>query len=245
VLAALHTLLNFKQRSVFVGILSQEHVTLLTDYDPASAYAVAYQELYTNIRFSWDHLQTQPTVLLATPSASPGHSAVAANVAIAAAQNGVQTVLVDADLPSPTLHLRFGIGEQRGLSELLSNPITSPQESMTYLNKTFIPNLFLLCAGKSLSTQESSRLLSSGLEHTLSSLQDALHTTNQQTSLVIFNSPPILQGLDATLISAQVNQTFLFLVAGHTTRTQTRRAYTSLERAQAKLAGLVMIDVER
>ncbi len=227
-----------------MGISSQEHVTLLTDYDPASAYAIAYQELYTNIRFSWDHLQTQHTALLATPAANPGHSAVPANVAIAAAQNGIQTVLVDADLLSPTLHLRFGVGEQPGLSELLSGTALSTQELTPYLNKTFIPNLFLLCAGKLLPQQESNRLLSSGLENIISSIQHALDATNHHTSLVIFNSPPILKSLDATLISAQVEQTFLFLVTGQTTRTQARRAYTYLERAQAKLAGLVMIDVE-
>jgi succinoglycan biosynthesis transport protein ExoP len=227
-----------------VGISSQEHVTLLTDYDPTSAYAIAYQELFTNIRFSWDRQQTQHTVLLATPAANPGHSAVAANVAIAAAQNGVQTVLVDADLVSPTLHLRFGVGEQPGLSELLSSTTPFQQEITPYLNKTFIPNLFLLCAGKLLPQQESSRLLLSGLENIISSIQHKLNTTNQQGSLVIFNSPPILQNLDATLISAQVDQTFLFVVTGQTTRSQARRAYTSLERAQAKLAGLVMIDVE-
>jgi Mrp family chromosome partitioning ATPase len=241
----LYSTIDSEQRSVFVGISSQEHVTLLTDYDPSSAYAVAYQELYTNIRFSWEQPQSHHSVLLVTPAPAVGHSAVATNVAIAAAQNGMQTILIDADLAEPSQHHRFGIGEQAGLSEILSDATFSPQEIAPHLHKTFIPNLLLLCAGKALSQQDSSRFLATGLERVLASTQQVLNTTNQSTSLVIFNSPPVLKSLDATLIAAQVDQAFLFLVTGKTTRLQAKRAYTHLQRAQAKLAGLVMINIEQ
>jgi capsular exopolysaccharide synthesis family protein len=240
-----YSTIDSEQRSVFVGISSQEHITLLTDYDSSSAYAVAYQELYTNIRFSWEQPQSHHSVLLTTPAPAAGHSAVATNVAIAAAQNGMQTILVDADLAEPSLQHRFGIGEQEGLGEILSNGTFSPQEIAPHLHKTFIPNLLLLCAGKSLPQQDSSRLLATGLERILTSTQQVLDTANQPTSLVIFNSPPVLKSLDATLIAAQVDQAFLFLVTGKTTRSQAKRAYTHLQRAQAKLAGLVMIDIEQ
>jgi capsular exopolysaccharide synthesis family protein len=228
-----------------VGIPPQEQVTLLTDYDKNSAYSQAYQTLYTNIRFNWDDkAEQQHSILLTTPAEYAGRAAAPANIAIAAAQNGTQTILIDADLQAPSLQQRFGLGEQRGLNELLMESAITPQKIAPYLQKTFIPNLALLCAGStSQSAQDTNRQLASRLQTIVAGLYELLKSSESHAGLIIFNSPPVLTSLDATLISTCVEQTFLLIATGRTTRVQARKAQEQLERVHAKLAGLIMLDV--
>ncbi len=78
-----------KVRSFIVGTLPQEQFTLLTDYDPDSPYVVAYQTVYANIRSNWDSEHNrQHAISLTTPATYKGQAAVAANIAITAAQSG-------------------------------------------------------------------------------------------------------------------------------------------------------------
>jgi len=42
-----------------MGILSQEQIALLTDYDPTTQYSIAYHTAYNAIFFSWDKKQAK------------------------------------------------------------------------------------------------------------------------------------------------------------------------------------------
>lgn len=227
-----------------MGMPSQEQVTLLTDYDATSAYSTAYQALYTNIRFNWDNEETrQHTILLTTPATYTGRAAAAANIAIAAAQDGMPTILVDADLHAPGLQQRFGLGEHPGLSDLLLEGTITPQKIVPFLQKTFIPELALLGTGsKTQQAQEASHHLSAKLKDVIDGLRQLLNSSESRPALIIFNSPPVLSGIDASVIGASVDQTFLLIATGQTTRTQARKAHEQLERVHAKMAGLIMLD---
>jgi capsular exopolysaccharide synthesis family protein len=228
-----------------VSISSQGRIALLTDYDAGSAYSRAYYTLYTNIQFSWDCDRTpRHSLLFATPAAFPGYAAAAANVAIAAAQNGMPTILVDANVQAPSLQQRFGLDEGKGLSNLLKGETITPQALPALLGKTFIPGLSLLCAGTiDLPPQEASRLLNAKLKDILDNLHRYLAQTGDGAGLVIFNAPPVLAGTEASLIASLVEQTFLLVAAGATTSSDAQRAREQLERAHAKLAGIVMLDL--
>ncbi len=228
-----------------MGMPPREHVTLLTDYDSDSAYNQAYQALYTTLRFNWESKVEQPHAILpTTPVEYQGRAAVPANIAITAAQNGMTTILVDADLHTPDLQQRFGLGNQPGLGELLAERTLTPATVTSYLQKTFVPDLALLCAGSKLpSSQEISRQLSARLYDIVTCLRQSLHSNTDRPGLIVFNSPAVLSSLDATLISTCVDQTFLLIASGRTTRAQARKAQEQLERVHAKLAGLIMLDV--
>ena len=71
-----------KKGSFIVGTHPPGQFTLLTDYDPDSPYAVAYQTVYTNIRSHWESEHNkQLTISLTTPALYEGQAAVAANIA--------------------------------------------------------------------------------------------------------------------------------------------------------------------
>ncbi len=227
-----------------MGTHSQEQIALLTDYDPSSQYSAAYHTIFYNIRFNWDSEQVpRYAVLLATPAAYTGQATAAANVAIAAAQNGTPTILVDADLQKPGLQQRFGCGQQAGLNELLTSGSGARQPLSHYLSQTFIPDLYLLGGTMPRPAVERRRLLVSRLEETLKELRNFLQEHDSRPGLIIFHSPPILAGPDAILIGAQMDATLLTIAAGQTTRTQAREAQEQFERAHIKLAGSILLNM--
>ncbi|MBO0779263.1 MAG: CpsD/CapB family tyrosine-protein kinase [Ktedonobacteraceae bacterium] len=228
-----------------MSTLSHKHIALLSDYEAGSAYAAAYHTLYTNISLDWDRERTcQRTILFTTPMPYPGLATASANVAIAAAQNGTPTILIDANLRAPELQRLFDVAAPGGLYDLLRSQNIDAQAIDVALRATRTPDLHLLCAGeKQPETQELHRLFSTRLTALLDGLRAWLQERESQAGLVMINGPSVLAGVEASLLSARVEQTFLIIAAGRTTRNQARRAQEQLERARAHLAGTVLLDI--
>jgi Mrp family chromosome partitioning ATPase len=235
-----------------VGTLSEEHYTLLTDYDKNGAYSEAYRTLYANMCLDGfdqqhnDHAEAPPssqchTLLLTTPSAYAEYATVAANLAIVAAQSGTPTILVDANLRAPHLQQRFGLPKTSGLSELLAAESITPHNAAACLQTTFVPGLRLLGAGAA-TEPAVTLMLSPKLAEVINSIRRLLEETEAKTSIVIFHSLPVLSGADASLIGALVERTLLTIATGHTTRTQAKQAQEQLEHAHVKLAGIIITD---
>ena len=235
-----------------MSIRSQEQVALLTDYDVSSAYSAAYHTLYANVRYNWkdeaaeeagetERARQPRTLLLTTPTAYTGQATVAANVAIAAAQSGTPTILVDADLRTPGLAQRFGLTKAAGLNDLLAAGTLTPQVIAQHLSSTFIPGLRLLSAGTV--SGEVTSTLTAKFEEVCQALCHFLQETENKSGLVIFHSSPVLTGPDASLIAARAEQTLLTITKGRTTRKQAKQAQEQLERVHAHLTGVIMLNV--
>jgi Mrp family chromosome partitioning ATPase len=231
------------QKEIFVSISVHEQVTLLIDHDTESTYTIAYQNLFTNIRFNWDEgKQPQHSMTFVSPIAYNGLATTVAFVAMVAAQNSIPTILVDADLHSPGLQQQFGTQVQQGLGELLATQTLTPQSLSHYLSKTSLPNLWLLGAGTAqYPPTEINRLLSTRLAPVIKALRQFLAETESQNGLVILHSPPLARGLDAMLISTLVDQTLLLIRRGQTKRSDALKAQQQLERAHARITGVIMV----
>ncbi len=231
-----------------MGNQTQEKHTLLTDFAHSTAYSEALRTLYANIRFQWENSTSRPararSLLIATPVACGDYAAVAANLAIVAAQSGTDTLLVDADLRSASYAQRFGLEKNNGLSDLLLDDALVPEKIDAALQSTFVPRLRLLGAGTGAARSQAATLLfSPRLEQIVQSLYQRPHTTESENALVIFHSPPVLAGADAALLGAQVEQTVLVIIAGHTTRAQAKQAQEQLQQAHAHIIGVVMLHL--
>ena len=226
-----------------MSIRSPEQVALLTDYDTGSAYSAAYYTFYANIRFNWNNEQHIHTLLLAPPAHYAAQATVAANTAIVAARSGMPTILVDADLRSPGLEQRFGLEKKAGLSDLLTVPAESitTEKVQEHLRETFVAGLRLLSAGTAV--EGPPLLLSPNLQVVIQQISLLLSEAENAKGVVIFNSPPVVAGPDASLVGALVEQTILTIGKGRTTRLQAKQAQEQLERAHANLVGIVMLDV--
>jgi Mrp family chromosome partitioning ATPase len=237
-------------RDKALGTQTQEQHALITDFVQSTAYSEALRTFYANVRFQWENSASRPTrahsLLIVTPVAYGDYAAVAANLAIVVAQSGTDTILVDADLRSPGYTQRFGVEQTNGLSELLLDESLTPEKIDAALQSTFVPRLRLLGAGAGVaaaSSQAATLLFSPRLEKIAQSLYQRPDTTENENALVIFHSPPVLAGADAALIAAQVEQTALAIIAGHTTRAQAKQAQEQLQQARAHLIGVVMLNL--
>jgi Mrp family chromosome partitioning ATPase len=237
-------------RDKALGNQTQEQHALVTDFVQSTAYSEALRTFYANVRFQWENSAGRParahSLLIVTPVAYGDYAAVAANLAIVVAQSGTDTILVDADLRSPSYTQRLGVEQTNGLSELLLDESLTPEKIDAALQSTFVPRLRLLGAGAGVaaaSSQAATLLFSPRLEKIAQSLYQRPDTTENENALVIFHSPPVLAGADAALIAAQVEQTALAIIAGHTTRAQAKQAQEQLQQARAHLIGVVMLNL--
>jgi capsular exopolysaccharide synthesis family protein len=195
--------------------------------------------LYANMSFHWNEAKhTQPAIAFMTPSSYAGQAAVPANLAIVSAQNGIPTILVDADMQTSTLQQRFGINASAGLSDLLVGKTSVPARELLY--PTFVPNLSLLTAGTATPRQLHVHDLAT-IQRVVDDLRQTVATAGP--GLLIIHTPAVLDRPDATLLSESVDQVFLLIVAGKTTRQQAKRAQEQLQHANAPLVGAVMLDV--
>ncbi len=93
--------------------------SILVTYSlPTSPASEAYRTLRTNLQFS--NLSERLRSLMITSSGPrEGKSTTSANLAVATAQMGLRTLLIDADLRRPTIHKLFHLNREPGLSDIL------------------------------------------------------------------------------------------------------------------------------
>jgi non-specific protein-tyrosine kinase len=199
---------------------------LITLANPRSAVAEAYRTLRTNIQLS-SLDQPLRTLLVASAGADEGKSTTLANLAVTFAQAGRRTILVDSDLRRPSLHVLFGTPNDQGLTTMLLQ-----DDAPAPLLDTPIEGLRLLPSGP-VPPNPSELLASRRLEGAIAWLRDA-------ADLVLFDSPPALAVSDAAVLSRRVDGVVLVLSAGRTRREHAARARQVLERAGARLLGVVL-----
>ena len=93
---------------------------LIWDSSRFAGLQEGFRGLRTNIEFLTK--DTRSVIQVTSPSPSQGKSTVVANLGIAFAQVGVETLIVDADLRRPIQHEIFDIPNDRGLSTLMVLP---------------------------------------------------------------------------------------------------------------------------
>jgi capsular exopolysaccharide synthesis family protein len=92
---------------------------LITYLMPSSPASEAYRTLRTNLQFS--KLETICTIMLTSSGPREGKSTTVANLAVATAQMGLKTLVIDADLRRPTVHKIFSLHRDPGLADVLLN----------------------------------------------------------------------------------------------------------------------------
>lgn len=186
----------------------------------------AYKTLRTNLMFS--RIAHDIRVLSVT-SAMPaeGKTTTAANLATAFAQQGVKTLLVDADLRRPRLHELFGTPVRPGLTDMLIGSNTVPRPA-----QTGITNLYLLPGGQVINNPS----------EVLGSLRfkDFLEQVSKMFELVILDTPPVLPFTDAAVLATMTDGVLVVVSAGATDRRLSQAAVSQLRSVGARVVGSVL-----
>ncbi|MBX9715320.1 MAG: polysaccharide biosynthesis tyrosine autokinase [Burkholderiaceae bacterium] len=120
---------------------NQELVTLT---QPFSVQAEAFRAIRSQITMRLNHEGEQRKALaIISPDTMDGKSFFAANLAVAMAQLGSRTLLVDADMRGPRQHQIFEVSNKTGLSSVLSGR-TSTQVIQQVEG---VPGLFVMPVG--------------------------------------------------------------------------------------------------
>lgn len=203
----------------------------MTD-DPKSPEAEAFRSIRESIRFAnVDHRARVIVVTSALPQ--EGKSIVAGNLALAFAQAGTPTVLVDADLRRPALHKLFRIGADQGLTTVLSDEL-SPEVVRQF---RVGPTLAVIPAGPL--PPNPAELLSSGKMGALVEMLAGLTSD----CVVVIDTSPLLLFADAIALTNKVDGCLLVIDATRTHARSAQRAVEALQRVHAPVLGAVLNKV--
>jgi capsular exopolysaccharide synthesis family protein len=194
---------------------------------PQSAASEQFRTIRTNIMYSSID-QPIRSVLFTSAMPGAGKSTVAANMAIAYAQAGKKTLLLDADLRRPTSHYTFEVLNQKGLSTAIVKEV--PLE--TLIRSTEFEKLDLITSGP-IPPNPSELLSSRRMEQFMNDL--AIHY-----EMIIIDSPPLLSVTDAQLLSKRSDGVVLVTNVEDNNRDQLLEAKDLLYKADANIIGLVL-----
>jgi len=205
---------------------------LVSYVDPQSIAAEGFRTFRSSILLSAvDH---EPKLLLITSSfAAEGKSTCAANLAISFAQRSAHVLLVDTDLRKGTLHMKFRLSNRAGLSTLLSRE--SGNEAYEHPLPE-LPNLAVLSRGP-IAPNPGEMLASRAMEEMLAQWRT-------EYEHVILDSSPILAVADTLSIAPQVDAAFILVRSGITRKRALVRVREQLRRANARVLGTVINDVD-
>lgn len=196
---------------------------------PTSDVAEAIRLLRTNIQFA-STARPIGTLVVSSANASEGKSTVAANLAVAFAQAGFVTALVDADFHQPRQHTIFEKENDRGLSTLLTD---ARRHWLGASQSTRIDNLVLIPSGP-LPPHAAADLLN------LTRLPEILKDLRNAFDMVIIDTPPILPVSDALVVASHTDGIVLVCRSGHTRVTALRRSARTLQRGAVRVVGIVV-----
>jgi capsular exopolysaccharide synthesis family protein len=176
-----------------------------------------------------------PRVLVVT-SAGPreGKSTVTANLGIALAEAGKRVLLVDGDPRRPRLHEIFNLPNQRGLTDLVIQPLPDSVLANEIGMRTQIDRISVLTSGEI--TKQPNLLLYSA------NLQRVLEKLNAEFDTIIIDTPPVLYMPDARVFSRHADGVILVARVGETTRDELAAVTLQLMADGTRVLGTVLND---
>jgi capsular exopolysaccharide synthesis family protein len=196
-----------------------------------SVITESYRSLRTNLSFV---SPDSPIHAVLVTSAGPGEgkSLTTANLAMAYAQMGKKTLLVDTDLRRPVIHHFFNMKREPGFSDLfIENP---DYEHVIRSSKK--ENLDVVTAG--VFTPNPAELIGSN------KMGQHIEYFKKNYDMVFFDTPPIVAVTDATLLGKKVDGVLLVVKSHHSDREFVSRALATLTNVGIKVWGVILNDID-
>jgi succinoglycan biosynthesis transport protein ExoP len=201
--------------------------------DSKSVWAETYRTMRTAVLFS-DSKAKSRTILVTSPQAGDGKTTVVSNLAIAMAQAGQKTLVLEADFRRPMQNKIFGVNhDNKGLSSVLAGT----DELEEVIKTTCVSGLDLLTCGPEVPNP--SEMLHG------ESFKQIIKLLAKQYDRIIVDSPPVLPVTDAQILASICQITILVLRAEKSTRKASQQARDALLRVGARVLGVVVNDVPK
>jgi receptor protein-tyrosine kinase len=168
---------------------------------------------------------------ITSPGSREGKSFVASNLAVAFADAGHRTLLVDGDLRRGSLYRILNTKRKPGLTDVLHGEASREDAIQT---TSFPPLCFVACGTR---TPDAPELLAS------EAMAKFVAGVRQSFSVVIVDSPPLGAGVDAYALGAVTGNVLMVLRLGTTDREVAEAKLDLLDRLPVRLLGTVLNDV--
>lgn len=200
---------------------------LLTDLGGFAARTEAFRLLRTNLQFiDLDH---QPRCIVIT-SAVPGEgkTMTSTNLAVALAQTGRNTLIIDADLRRPRVASTLGLDPAIGLTTAL----VGKTEIHDAIQVHEASGLHVLASGAK--PPNPTEILQSKIT------QDLIRRLRSSYDMVIIDAPPLLPVADASVLAKLADGVIIVVRHAKTTKDQVNEAINRLNQVGARLYGVVV-----
>jgi polysaccharide biosynthesis transport protein len=185
-----------------------------------------------NSLVSVDADSRRQVILVSSANEGEGKTTVALNLAsVLASQH--KTCLVEGDLRVPAIGLALGVQPKTGLVEVLLGK-ANLQEALVAAPE--IPGLAVLCA-KSLPRNPADLAASQEMRSVIAQLR-------QTFDYVVIDSPPAIPFSEASSLASVSDAVIIVSRYGHTTRRAVSRAAELLDDGRARVAGVVLNDID-
>ncbi|MDO9149914.1 MAG: chain length determinant protein tyrosine kinase EpsG [Methylotenera sp.] len=202
---------------------------LVAAYQPFTQQVETLRALRSQLMMRW-FSEGYKSIAIVSASAEEGSSYLAANLAIVFSQLGEKTLLVDANLRSPSQHTIFKLKENRGLSDILAG-----RASLDIATKVdaFV-DLSVLGAGTLPPNPQ--ELLSRA------TFTSFMNQAIAQYDVVLVDSTPAANTADAQATVARCGGALLVLKLNHTRITDLSAMRDQLSLTGAQVVGAVIND---
>ena len=211
---------------------------LITHEDPKSPISEAYRSLRTALLYTRngkDESDKKGEVILVSSSGpGEGKTTTLVNLAIAYANMGKKTVVIDTDLRKPVIHKIFSKDRTIGISKYLTNQIDDYKE---IINDTEVENLSVIFSG--LVPPNPSEILSS------EKMSKFIEELKLEYDIILLDSPPILAVTDPIVLMKNIDQFVLVVRARKTDKGGLARALDTLIQSNSPLSGIVLNDIDQ
>ena len=179
--------------------------------------------------------ETPVLFTVTSPGPGDGKSFLSANLALAFADGGHRTLLVDGDIRRGTLHRRFKANRRPGLVDYLRGEAGIARELI--VQQTPYPQLAFIGCGTR--TQRAPEVLGSP------AMTQLLAELREQYDVIVVDSPPLTAGVDPFILGTATGSLLLVLRTGHSHRDVTGAKLEMLDRLPIRLLGAVLNDIPR
>ncbi|MBM7833056.1 CpsD/CapB family tyrosine-protein kinase [Clostridium sardiniense] len=198
----------------------------IVEKKPKSIPAESYRVLRTNIQYSSIDKKIK-RMLVTSSEPGEGKSTTTGNLALTFSQDEKRVLLIDCDLRKPSIHKKFRVSNNIGLSDVILDN--------GKLDKALIKRndyLDILPAGK-VPPNPSELLGSKALENLLDEL-------GKKYDVIILDTPPVHAVTDAQILSTKVDGVILVVRAERTKKESVISAKAALDKVNANILGTVL-----
>ncbi|GGH81705.1 capsular exopolysaccharide synthesis family protein [Pullulanibacillus pueri] len=201
--------------------------SLVSYYYQGSKISEQYRKIYAKIKFSSsDHLNH--IIVVTSPDYKEGKTTTTVNLGTSIAQLGEKVLIVDADIRKPTLHRLFNLNNDIGLTNILQD-----QKSLDdVIKKTVIDTLDIVTSGP-LPTNVPALL-------NAPSMNALMRRLTNDYDIVLFDTPPLLEVTDPTIIANEGAGVILVVKNGKTSNEKIIESKRLLDLSRVRLIGSIL-----